>query len=391
MAPFIKSTVQIFLGYAQIRIPEKPSQTCPPYVHGDVGKIAADGHPTISTISWGESRLDVYATDASSGQLAHKWWDGYQWGPSSEDTELLGGDSLGYPSAVSDDPGRMDIFVAAINGSLLHKYYHGDGWQPSATGWDKLHGQVKPGFELSTTSWAPSRLDVFFRGVDDHLRLVYYDGSSWGPQGDDSEDLGGEMIGGPAAVSWGPNRNDIFIIDSNNDLSHKYWDGSNWSDWEVFDFGETKFLPYTPSAVSWGVNRLDVFLSTVNNTIAHVYWDGYQWSQLEDFGGDSLTGTVAATASLNRIDIVALSNDSHYFYKFWDGSSWQPSVGEWYPKGLQEFVSAPSVVSWSKNANQRFDIFGVTPDQKLAHQAWTGDGWFPGPDQWETLGGSLSS
>ena len=72
-----------------------------------------------------------------------------------------------------------------------------------------------------------------------------------------------------------------------------------------------------------------------------------------------------------------------------DENQWQPSVDSWYDKG-GSFASAPSVVSWIKDANQRFDIFGITPDGNLAHQTWYGSGWYPGPDSWETLGGGLA-
>lgn len=40
------------------------------------------------------------------------------------------------------------------------------------------------------------------------------------------------------------------------------------------------------------------------------------------------------------------------------------------------------MISWAPN---RLDIFGVTADDKLLHQAWTGYDWYPGAEQWETL------
>ena len=207
MAPLIKTTIQLLLSFVQTDIPEKsvPSSF---HAHGDAGKLSVPSI-TLSTISWGYNRLDVYGVDKATGDLAHKWWDGYQWGPSAKDIELLGGGSLSNPSAVSGNTSKMDIFAVAKDGSLEHKYFDGYSWQPSVTGWDNFKGKADADFAPSTTSWAPGRLDAFFKGVDDGLYHVYYDGSSWGPSGTDNENLGGELKSGPAAVSWGPNRNDV--------------------------------------------------------------------------------------------------------------------------------------------------------------------------------------
>lgn len=75
-------------------------------------------------------------------------------------------------------------------------------------------------------------------------------------------------------------------------------------------------------------------------------------------------------------------DDRQYRYKFYDGASWQPSVSGWYDRPGVEFESIPSVISWGPN---RLDIFGVTADDKLLHQAWTGYDWYPGDEKWETL------
>ncbi|KAL8835897.1 MAG: hypothetical protein Q9170_003124 [Blastenia crenularia] len=318
MAPVIQTTIKFLAGAAQMSIPDKPSKPCV-QTHSNVGKGPSLLSPTISTISWGFNRMDVYAADKVSGGVAHKWWDGYQWGPGVADMEIFEGSS-GFPSAVSGNSDKMDIFVPTSDGSLQHKYWDGNTWNPSFTGWENLKGKVDLDYAPATTSWAPGRLDAFFKGTDKGLYLVYYDGSNWGPSGSDNEDLGGKLASGPAAVSWGPNRNDIFVIDSNNSLSHKYWDGNNWSGWQPFDLDQ-EFTEDTPRAVSWGVNRLDVFLTNTGGTVSHIYWDGYQWSALEDLGGKSLVGTVAVTASLNRLNLVALGEDSLYYYKFYDGSA----------------------------------------------------------------------
>lgn len=212
MAPLVRTTIQLLLGYIQTETPSlhvgKQNTLChEAHVHG--ANTPTSNGPSLATISWGYNRLDVYGKDQDSGNVSHKWWDGYQWGPSVGDLELLGGDFDTPPSAVSGNTSKMDIFSIGQNGDLQHKFFDGSSWQPAGAEWDSLKGDLDAKFAPSTTSWAPNRLDVFAKGVDGGLYLKYYDGSSWGPSSGDNEDLGGSLLSGPAAVSWGPDRNDV--------------------------------------------------------------------------------------------------------------------------------------------------------------------------------------
>ena len=211
MAPLIKTTIQFLLSYTPTNIQQKLSAPCirPASNIGSSQLSSA----TISTVSWGYNRLDVYAIAAESGDIAHKYWDGYQWGPSVDKLEILGGGFDRSPSAVSDNSSKNDIFVAGKDSSLQHKYFDGYDWRPSATGWDRLTVPVGAGNGLSTTSWAPGRLDAFWTSsVDGGLNHVFWDGYSWQPQNGTSEDLGGGLDSAPAAVSWGPDRQDVSLI-----------------------------------------------------------------------------------------------------------------------------------------------------------------------------------
>jgi hypothetical protein len=67
-----------------------------------------------SAVSWGEGRLDVFATDADTGQLVH-WWSDEGWhGP-----ELLGGNPRSSPNAVSEAPGSLDVFAFDLDSDQL--------------------------------------------------------------------------------------------------------------------------------------------------------------------------------------------------------------------------------------------------------------------------------
>ena len=82
------------------------------------------------------------------------------------------------------------------------------------------------------------------------------------------EDLGGVILGTPAAASWAANRLDTFARGTNNHMYHKWWDGHQWSGWE--DLGGV--IVAGPGAVSWGPNRIDTFAPGTNNHMFHKWW-----------------------------------------------------------------------------------------------------------------------
>ena len=358
------------------------------------------GGSSISAISWGFNRMDVYGVD-DHGSIAHQYWDGYQWGPSWDKIETLGGDFASPPTAVSRSIGKMDVFEVGSNGSLIHKFYDGTAWQPSETAFENLGGYFDVDVPLSVTVNGANPIDVFGKAADSSsIYHKFWDGSDWRPKGDISENLDDgitEFSSGPTAVSWGPNRTDVFALDTDGKTKHQYWDGTTWlKAWE--SLGDAQ-LSGPPTVISWGLNRLDLFgIDAHSGNLLHLYWDGSQWSAWEDLGapstsssssGSSITlASLAATSwSENRIDVVALGSDGAYYYKYWDGSQWQPSEADFIAKG-GEFSSSPSVVSWGEN---RLDIFGVGSDSKLKHLTWYGSGWYPSDGSFETLGGPLES
>ncbi len=383
------------LSYATTKLGfEKPCHDAHKAVN--VKQSSDFGGSSLSAVSWGFNRMDVYGVD-NHGNAAHQYWDGYQWGPSYNKIETLGGGFDSPPTAVSPGFGKMDLFQVGSNGSLMHKYYDGTAWQPSETTFESLGGDFDTDTVLAATVNGANPLDVFGKAAgNDSIYHKYYDGSSWQPQGESMENLDDgstEFSSGPSAVSWGPNRVDVFALDTGHKTVHQYWDGTTWlSAWESLGDAE---LSSTPTAISWGVGRLDLFGIDLNSgTLLHVYWDGSQWSTWEDLGRPSAdvavagSSTVAAVSwSVNRFDVVALGTDGAYYYKYFDGSQWQPSTSDFVAKA-GNFTSSPAVVSWGEN---RLDIYGVGADSMLKHMTWYGSGWYPEDGTFETLGGPLEA
>lgn len=342
----------------------------------------------ISTISWGENRLDVFGL--AKDNLTHKFWDGHQWGPSGVELEILGNGLATPPVAVTWGADRLDVFGLDDHNVIKHQYWDGTDWQPSLADFENLGGECDPGHSIAASSWGKNRLDVFCKGQAGDLLHQYYDGSQWQPSPGSVESLGGDLQSAPAIVSWGKDRLDVFGVTKAGDVAHLYWDGSQWSAWETFPLEDVQFSKYTAAlaATSWADNRLDIYAVGVEFWLYHKYWDGSQWSVWESLGAETMLESVAASSwSANRLDVVVKA-DMNFYYKFFDGEAWRPDVLGWYSKGPNSvFISNPSVVSWGTN---RLEIFGVNNDQELVHQAWVGDSWFPSNTDWEILGSGTS-
>jgi len=168
-----------------------------------------------------------------------------------------------------------------------------------------------------------NRLDIFYRGQNNHLWHRWWDGAQW----NNEEDLGGVLTSNPAAVSWGFNRIDIFYRGQNSHLWHRWWDDNQWTDEE--DLGGV--LTSAPAAASWGNNRLDIFYRGQNSHLWHRWWDGNQWNNEEDLGGVLTADPAAVSWGFNRIDVCYRGQNSHLWHPLLERRGgprwWAPFVG----------------------------------------------------------------
>ncbi|KAL8972084.1 MAG: hypothetical protein Q9197_002944 [Variospora fuerteventurae] len=337
----------------------------------------------ISSVSWGENHLDIFGFNGEN--LTHKYWDGNQWNPSGPRMEQLGQGLATKPVSVSWGTDRLDVFGLSKHGRILHQYWDGTAWKPNHTDFEKLGRGCDPEHDIAASTWGPDHLDVFCRDPDDSQVLhQYYNGHRWS----ELKLFGGKVNMGPRVVSWGENHMAVFFLDDRGEVNQRYWDGSHWSgDWVTFPNPKDYYFD-TLTVSSWGVNRLDVFAAERESGLWHLYWDGSQWAEWECLSGsedEPVDHVGVASWSANHFDLVTLGRDDRqYRYKHYDGYSWQPSVSGWYDRPGVRFESIPSVISWGPN---RLDISGMTADDELLHQAWTGYDWYPGAENWETLSG----
>ena len=161
MAPLTKWTTQLMLSYATTKLGvEKPCHGTPK----SLNRLSDASGPSISATSWGYNRMDVYGSDGK-GNVTHQYWDGYQWGPSYDKIEALGGGFDSPPAAVSPGTGKMDIFSVGKDESLMHKYYDGSNWQPSETTFESLGGALDDTEVPAVTTNGANPLDIFSKGT----------------------------------------------------------------------------------------------------------------------------------------------------------------------------------------------------------------------------------
>jgi tyrosinase-like protein/repeat uncharacterized protein DUF346 len=178
----------------------------------DLGGVITSG---VGAASWDVNRLDCFAK-GQDNHMWHKWWDGSAW----SGWEDLGGVIDGTPAAVSWGPNRIDCFARGMDNHMWHKWWDGSAW----SGWEDIGGVISAG--PAAASWASNRLDGFAKGGDNALwykwidvSVVHNHAGTWSGW----HQLGGIIDDEPGAVSWGPSRIDMFARGMDNHMWHKWW------------------------------------------------------------------------------------------------------------------------------------------------------------------------
>jgi hypothetical protein len=226
----------------------------------------------------------------------------------------------------------------------------------AVTGQDDLGGGLVG--SPAASSWAANRVDVFVRGLDDQLFHRWWDGGAW--QG--WEPLGGVLTSAPAVASWGPNRLDVFVRGTDGQLYHRWWDGAAWQGWEPLG----GVLTSAPAVASWGGNRLDVVVEGADNALWTRTWAGPAgWSIWSSLGGPGSplraeADPAAASWAAGRIDVAVVDQSGRVHRRAFNGR-W----GDWVVEGSGA-TSSPALSSWAPG---RLDLFWRSTGGSAAH-AW---------------------
>ena len=177
-------------------------------------------------------------------------------------------------------------------------------------------------------------------------------------------------------------------------MSWLLFDGSDWST------PKSTSLEYAsnPTVTSLGKNEMYLFAVDDDGDLVYGYYNG-QWSGSDTLSEDDIPhfeGNPTAISSggsddqIGRIDLFFRGDDGQYYHIHTIPEGDDFAWSDWSCHG-GNFSSAPEIISPQDNATQRLDVFGVTSDDELVHQMWDGEVWYPGLDQWETLGSVLKA
>ena len=270
---------------------------------GSWESLGAGFTSSLSAVSWGPNRLDLFAVNDDNAVL-HTWWDGAAW----SQWESLGGEGVWGRTAVTWGPDRLDVFAVADDKAVVHTWWDGAAWSQ----WESLGGSCHQ--PLAVVARAPDGLDVISVDQDHVLWHKWWDGSAW----QDWESLGGLTGYPPVAVSWGPDRLDVFAASGAVGIYHKWWDGDAWSgpageDWTGWELlGEVSIGE--PYAVTWGPDRLDLFAAAFASlTLSHSWWDGSTWHAWESQGDwDFWSSDPAVASAVNRLHLFHSQDGTVY-------------------------------------------------------------------------------
>ncbi len=241
----------------------------------DFGLSPLKGRP--AACSWSEGRLDVFYR-GTDDHLKHVW---YPWGENwsfEQDltTAFHYGPLKSDPAACSWGEGRLDVFWRGMDDHLKHAWYPwGDDWS--------FEQDLSASFGYGTItsppaacSWEPGRMDVFY-GAGGSIKHAWYPyGEDWSFEQDMTAAYGHGPLrsDGPAAAAWAPGRMDVFWQGSNRHLEHGWYPwGDDWSGTEDMTALKAVYnrLGSAPAACSWGPNRLDVFYGATDGSLRHIW------------------------------------------------------------------------------------------------------------------------
>ena len=227
----------------------------------------------------------------------------------------------------------------------------------------------------AAAAWAPSRLDVFYRGTDGAIWHLGWDGTKWvGP-----ESRGGELSSAPGAVSWGLGRIDLFARGlHDNACWHRWFDGGAWHPWE--SLGNS--LTSAPAASSWGTNRVDVFARGPKGDCIHRWYDS-GWRGWESLGGNLRDGTAPAAVGTapGRLALFHVDAATQRLTMRWFGAAgWSDWIT---PAGNLNLTSSPAASSTGDGA---WECIARADDGQL----WRIRGVDGAPGDWKPIGGHPS-
>jgi hypothetical protein len=205
----------------------------------------------------------VFAVDSNGALLDDSYRDGGwgKWEPLTADE----GKYTGTPAVISDQTGRLEVFVRSQSGRLMRF------WQSNASA-NSWQGPTPMGAERVTSDptvimWPVSHLlEVFAElpggSLGTSTQVTASSNGAWS----DWQSMGGTLGGAPTAAKNDDGHPEVFALQPDGNLAHIYWQpgSQSWSNWSVLKTGD---FTGVPAAVLNAAGELEVFLRTTSGVI----------------------------------------------------------------------------------------------------------------------------
>jgi hypothetical protein len=170
----------------------------------------------------GTAIVDVFVR-ATDNAIYHRQRNGETWSAGWTPIGAPPGGATSAPAAISNAPGRIDVFVRGADSAIWQRT-----WTGSWSGWRSAGGTAASA--PSAVSRGTNNIILFFRGSDGQIYQRTDNGSGWLDRGS----LGGATMSAPAAVATSADRIDVWARGTDNALQHKVWKSSSgWGGWSA--------------------------------------------------------------------------------------------------------------------------------------------------------------
>ena len=342
--------------------------------------VSSGYQEVAGVLSGGES---YFAGGPEMGRLVQWTRDNwYRWTDQVEDLTTSLGHTKARPgsgvAACSWEPGRIDLLWRGKDNHLRHTWY-ADGWGHE-TDLTVQIGLTPMASDPTVCSWAPGRLDILWRSTDGHLRHLWFASNAsttssdqdWGWETDLTAKLGlTPAASGPAVTSWAEGRLDVLWRNPDNTLRHLWYGDGDWG-WETDLTGKLGLTPAAtaPTVTSWEPGRLDLLWRNPDNSLRHLWYGDGDWGWETDLSATHGYGPIASSPAIcawqpGRLDLLWRGSDTHLHHT-WFQDEWG------WPTDMSVMLGkpidgSPAICSWESG---RLDVFWVA-DSKIRHTAYS--------------------